>query len=224
MSVGYVAFMEIGDKPGWENHYVRVSSSFGAFLHDSGILGILPDDYYQALSLGFRSQDCGVCGVESTECLQMVKQRAAERQLATGEYYRVFHNLQSLRLSDEPVANILPHGSKDIWMFSSAGFGVLCRQVSCKVDESDFLRFAERCTNPCVRAVRECSIGYHSHTMCRRFLDEREHENFSCAGVCADRIEGRRFLALDIPVCKGRLMCGYCYDRLTRTLGCWFGR
>ena len=39
-----------------------------------------------------------------------------------------------------------------------------------------------------------------------------------------DRIEGRRFLALDIPVCKGRLMCGYCYDRLTRTLECWFGR
>ncbi len=50
-SVGYVAFMEIGDEPGWENHYVRVSNSLGEFLNDSNFLGILPDDYYLAKEL-----------------------------------------------------------------------------------------------------------------------------------------------------------------------------
>lgn len=51
-SVGYVAFMEIGDEPGWDGHYVRISNSLGEFLHDSNFLDILPCDYYQAHELG----------------------------------------------------------------------------------------------------------------------------------------------------------------------------
>lgn len=51
-SVGYVAFMEIGDESGWDAHYVRVSNSLGEFLHDSNFLDILPCDYYQACKFG----------------------------------------------------------------------------------------------------------------------------------------------------------------------------
>ena len=52
--VGYVAFAEVGDEGPWLPHYVKVSSSLGCFLHDSNFLGLLPDDYYQAVELGYK--------------------------------------------------------------------------------------------------------------------------------------------------------------------------
>jgi hypothetical protein len=52
--VGYVAFAEVGDEGPWLPHYVKVSCSLGCFLHDSNFFGNLPDDYYQAVELGYK--------------------------------------------------------------------------------------------------------------------------------------------------------------------------
>ena len=53
LSIGYVAFEEVGDEASWDDYYVHISQTLGSFLHDSNFLGILPDDYYQAKRLGY---------------------------------------------------------------------------------------------------------------------------------------------------------------------------
>jgi hypothetical protein len=55
LSIGYVSIEEAGDEESWDDYYVYVSQTLGSFLHDSNFLGILPDDYYQAKKLGYRS-------------------------------------------------------------------------------------------------------------------------------------------------------------------------
>ena len=239
-SVGYVAIMEIGDEPGWENHYVRVSNSLGEFLHDSNFLNIIPCDYYQALKLGYRQccdelhygganegmQSVLSGNIDDLPCsrheAQDVPFDEVERRLSSGEWYRAFSGIKSLSAHETAVARLLPSTSRDIWLSSSAGFGEIDYQVSCLVDEEDFRAFAESLCGAGLMPSRDSSMCCHKQPECSLFQIEREK---LAGGSLLHGDDGdNRYLSCDVPLMPGRRHGCYCYDIWTQSLAFYFGR
>lgn len=239
-SVGYVAIMEIGDEPGWERHYVCVSSSFGDFLHDSNFLNILPCDYYQALEFGYgriRAESChcmATGGMQSSlfgivddlpemcNVSQNVSHGYAERRLDSGECYRVFSGNKSLFACEAEIARLLPSVSKDIWLASSAGFGEIDYQVSCLVDEADFMSFAKSLCVAGVMPSGKFSTSYHMQPVCWLFQNERER--IAVGGQFHGYDGDNRFLSFVVSLGRVGRHAWYCYDTRLQSLSCCIGR
>lgn len=239
-SVGYVAIMEIGDNPSWENYYVCVSKSFADFIHDSNFLSILPCDYYQALELGYRpkSSKGHHCEVAKKSCfldeikemqeptneLQDISYSSIEHCIPPGVCYRIFSSVKSLSAENVTIAKMIPSTSEDIWLASSSGFGMICYQISCLIDKLDFDAFIKSNYNVDLIPSIDFSMRYHTESIC--WLFQKERENIINANQLQDDYSNARYLSCSILLGKYSHYVQYCYDTSIRVLSCYihFGR